>query len=92
VRYLVLYDIADSRRLQKVSKILKDYGIRMQNSTFEVALTGPQLHALQRDVDRVINLTLDGVKYFPICVRCDAKVEVFGKDSLCEPERVYEIV
>ncbi len=33
---LVVYDITDSKRLRKVSKLLEKYGLRAQNSTFEL--------------------------------------------------------
>jgi len=33
-RYLVSYDIADSRRLVRVHKTCKDYGISLQYSVF----------------------------------------------------------
>ncbi len=33
---LVVYDITSPSRLRKVSKILEKYGIRVQNSTFEL--------------------------------------------------------
>ena len=33
---LVIYDITEPRRLNKVAKVIKDYGIRVQKSIFEV--------------------------------------------------------
>jgi len=36
MRYLVVYDITDAKRLVKVSKYLETFGLRVQNSTFEI--------------------------------------------------------
>jgi len=35
---IVAYDIADERRLARVAKIVKDYGVRVQKSIFEVSV------------------------------------------------------
>ena len=35
---IVTYDIADPRRLNRVAKVIKDYGTRVQKSKFEVAV------------------------------------------------------
>jgi len=34
--YVIAYDITNDKRLRKVSKELQKYGIRVQNSTFEI--------------------------------------------------------
>ena len=33
---LIVYDITEPKRLRKVARLLEKYGIRVQNSTFEV--------------------------------------------------------
>ena len=35
---LIVYDIADARRLHKVAEVCKDYGIRIEYSVFECDL------------------------------------------------------
>lgn len=92
VRYLIIYDIADHRRLQRVAKVLGDYGRRLQNSTFEARLTPPQLTRLLDEVGRIIDPAVDNVKYLPICGACEGRLEVLGGDSLLESESAFKIV
>jgi len=79
--YYIIYDIADPKRLAKVARILKDYGVRKQKSKFEAELTDHQLRSLQKDLADTIEGSVDGVKYFPLCQRCRGKCEVLGKGS-----------
>ena len=59
--YLVTYDICDAKRLQKVSSLLRRYGIRVQKSVFECRINDTlcckmlnELNALCRDRDSVL--------------------------------------
>ena len=36
--YLIIYDITDNKRLQKIAKIMEDYGERIQRSVFEIEI------------------------------------------------------
>ena len=68
--YFIIYDIADPKRLNKVARILKNYGQRTQKSKFEAVLTPAQLEMLQREISATIHPDEDGVKYFPLCEKC----------------------
>lgn len=71
---IVAYDIADPRRLIRVAKIMKDYGLRVQKSVFEVE-TDPRLfREMRRRIEKELVFDEDGVKYFPLCKGC---AEVF---------------
>lgn len=90
--YFIIYDIADPRRLNRVAKILKDYGQRTQKSKFEANLEPTELKALQQRIGRVIHPEEDSVKYFPLCEKCFGKTEIFGKGHRKEPEPDFEIL
>ena len=90
--YFVIYDIADPKRLNRVAKILKNYGQRAQKSKFELNLTLAQLKSLQREIGRVIHPEKDGVKYFPLCESCFGKTETFGKGHSKGHDPEYEIM
>jgi CRISPR-associated protein Cas2 len=67
---LVAYDIANPRRLQRIARIMKDYGLRVQKSIFEVDVN-PRLFAeMRRRTEAAMDPTEDGVKYFPACKGC----------------------
>ena len=89
--YFIIYDIADPKRLNRVAKILKNYGQRAQKSKFEVSLRPHELRELQREIGRVIHPQEDGVKYFPLCEKCFGKTEVFGTGHSKGHDPAFEI-
>lgn len=75
---IIAYDIADSKRLLRVAKIMEDYGQRVQYSIFEAALSPLHSDMMQRRVEKVINKEFDGVKYYPLCEKCLQRAVVLG--------------
>jgi len=71
---IVAYDIANPRRLQRVAKLMKDYGLRVQKSVFEVETTPPLFREMRRRIEKELVFDEDGGKYFPLCQGC---AEVF---------------
>lgn len=68
--YLVIYDIANARRLSRVASICKDYGERVQESVFEIHVNDKMLQQLIKRISKVIDPLEDGVKIFPLCESC----------------------
>lgn len=89
---LALYDIAHPRRLYRVAKIMKDYGIRVQQSKFEIEVTEYQFSELQERIAEVISAKEDGVKYIPLCERCRHKTEVIGQGQYIDPDYQYLVI
>lgn len=77
--YLAVYDIADARRLRKIAAILKDYGVRIQKSVFELRLSPASLHVLERRLLTVMDEQEDGIKLFPLCESCLGKKNGLGR-------------
>jgi len=91
-RYLVVYDIREPRRLQRVAKILADYGRRVQKSKFEIEVGPAALRELYRRLAAEIEPEEDGIKYIPLCQACLARIEVIGQGAYIEPDAAYEVV
>jgi len=68
-RYLVIYDIANPRRLARVARVLEGFGQRIQKSVFECALDDSELDELQAKVLRCIRTDEDAVQYLRLCAR-----------------------
>lgn len=69
MEYLVTYDVdtttpAGQRRLRRVAKICEGYGIRVQQSVFEVTCTTAQLPALRQRLADTINHTTDNIRLY----------------------------
>lgn len=76
--YLVLYDIANPRRLTRAADIVLDYGVRVQKSVYEVWLTPQTYRVLRQRLADVIEPEEDGVKIFPMCEACVAQRITLG--------------
>lgn len=91
-RYLVVYDIADGKRLARAAAIVLDYGVRVQRSVYEVSLSPRTLASLQRRLAAVIEPAKDGVKIFPLCGACAARRATCGATVPQAPEALPWIV
>jgi CRISPR-associated protein Cas2 len=56
--------------LAKVAKIMKDHGMRVQKSIFEVTVKGSVFLEIKENIERVIVPEEGGVKYYPVCEKC----------------------
>jgi len=90
--YLAIYDIADPRRLNRVAKILKDYGTRVQQSKFEIDVSSRTFLELRQRIDEKIDPAEDGVKYIPLCETCRQKTEIIGQGRFIDPEREFMVL
>jgi len=91
MRMIVAYDIADPRRLQRVAKIVKDYGVRVQKSVFEVEVSETVLAKMRKRVEKVIDFAQDEVKYFPLCGQCGGLYVSLGAPVVELPDGPWRI-
>lgn len=83
---LITYDIANSRRLQRVAKVMLDYGLRVQRSIFEADISPAQFRELRDRTEAEMDFLEDGVKYFPLCKQCDYLWYVVGENLVFDDE------
>ena len=57
-------DTAGQKRLRKVAKICERYGMRVQNSVFEVLVDAAQLVTLKSELEKVIDIAQDSVRFY----------------------------
>lgn len=79
-KYLVVYDIREPSRLIKVAKIMEDYGQRVQLSVFECALNRQRIPTLKRRLLKVIDPEVDGIKFYPLCPKCEQRQNGIGQN------------
>ena len=75
---VIAYDIADSKRLNRIAKIMEDYGTRVQYSVFEVYADRHVLKQLMVRVMMVMNPEEDSVRIYSLCKDCEGKLEILG--------------
>ena len=91
-RYLVLYDIADNRRLARAAAIVLDYGVRIQRSVYEVRVSPRTLALLKQRLAAIIDPGKDGIKIFPLCESCAGRRSSLGASLPEAPEAVPWLV
>jgi len=83
---LVTYDIADSRRLQRIARLMARYGIRVQKSVFECNLTPARLNELRRNIDQTLVRDEDQIRFYRVPDQVIRNQEVVGRSGERMPE------
>lgn len=89
---IVTYDVADPRRLNRVARIIKDYGTRVQKSKFEVTVDKSTFVEMKARIEDTIEPAEDGVKYFPVCEKCAGTLEIIGQGIFIDPDEEYYVL
>ncbi|MCF8037990.1 MAG: CRISPR-associated endonuclease Cas2 [Desulfohalobiaceae bacterium] len=86
--YLVCFDIVNDNKRNKVAKILKGCGYRVQKSVFECPdLTEKKLLKLIDKIEKQIDAAEDSVRYYRLCRAC---LDGFEFSGLGEPPDVQD--
>lgn len=88
---LVTYDVNTQdangqKRLRKVAKQCKNYGVRVQNSVFECVVDAAQLRMLKKALYDVIDINKDSLRIYNLGNRTKSTVEHIGAKSAIDVE------
>ncbi len=80
---LITYDVdtiseKGQRRLRRVAKICKNYGLRVQNSVFECDVTEAQFTILKEELRTVIDEELDSIRFYHLNKNKNHCIETLG--------------
>ncbi len=78
---LVVYDIADPKRLRRVAKVMEGYGVRVQKSVFECDLGDAARARMLRDVEKWMVGDEDHLRLYPLTERLLVGAQVLGMAS-----------
>ena len=53
------------------------YGVRIQESVFELPVASSPMHECQNTIADVLNFTIDGLIVYQLCPACDNKTQNF---------------
>ena len=84
---LLTYDIDLSdggKTLRKVAKTCEDYGVRVQNSVFELDIDSAGLVKLKNVLGDIIDPSLDSIRKYKLGKMKKADVEIIGKREVVE--------
>lgn len=71
-------DEGGSKRLRKVAKVCESYGIRVQNSTFELLIDPAQYAQLKIKIGKIIDEKTDSVRFYRLGSSWHGKIETLG--------------
>ena len=78
MHYTVAYDITDDKRRNRVAKVLKDFGTRIQYSVFECNTDRRALLRLQNRLEKAIDADEDTVTFYHLCATCEKQIDRIG--------------
>lgn len=61
---LVIYDIVDNKKRNRMVKCLERYGVRVQKSAFEAYLSKKKYEQLMKDASRIIDKETDSLRVY----------------------------
>ncbi len=78
MKYAISYDISDDRVRYRTTKVLLEFGYRVQESVFEGFLSKDAVAELKGKIEKIIDRETDSVRLYPLCRDCEKKVEIMG--------------
>lgn len=91
MQYVVCYDITDDARRSRISQVLLDFGVRVQESVFVAHLDAVLAERLRERMLRVVDQERDRVHMFQICAVCESKAWVMGDEPVSTDPAYYVI-
>jgi len=85
---LVIYDIIDNRRRQRLAKLLKGYGYRIQKSAFECLLTNRKYLKLVDEIEK-LKEDDDLIKVYKL--HSDVEIRTYGDMKRVEEDEIIFI-
>ncbi|UCZ57713.1 CRISPR-associated endonuclease Cas2 [Desulfurispirillum indicum] len=79
---IVAYDSPDTRRRNRIHKLLKGYGSAVQRSVFECTLNRRTITKLNHELQRVIDPQHDNVRIYTLCHTCRQQSSSLGIGEL----------
>ncbi len=81
MKMLITYDIRNQKRWYKVFKMLKEKGLNVQLSCFEVDLKEYEIDDIIIKLQKLIDWQEDSVYFFPISKFSEGMMVKFGKNE-----------
>ena len=83
---LVTYDVdftqpKGANRLRKVAKLCERYGVRVQNSVFEMLVDPAQLAQIKVSLSEIIDMKADSVRFYRLGSKWETKIETMGLEK-----------
>lgn len=81
---LVIYDVSDNKRRNRLVKCLEQYAVRVQKSAFQGCLTKAQCKKLSKQIQRFIDAKTDSLRIYTDSM--EMNIQAWGKRTPLENE------
>ena len=71
-----------AKRLRKVAKLCEQYGVRVQNSVFEIMMDSAQLAFFKSKLSEIIDQKTDSVRFYRLGNKWDNKTDILGIEKV----------
>lgn len=88
---VVCYDIVDDKKRQRLAKLMKGYGERVQKSVFECRLDDGKYLKMKQEIEKLIDWEDDSVRYYNLCRGCSKNVAISGCGVVREEDDVIVV-
>ncbi|WP_169940371.1 CRISPR-associated endonuclease Cas2 [Campylobacter sp. RM15925] len=85
MKFVIAYDIQNSKNRKKLSDILEGLGYRVNLSVFECEINEAKLKKLIRELTPLVNSKKDSLRFYRICETCVGK-----SFELCDHVDIFE--
>ncbi len=76
---IMVYDVPDDRRRNRLHKLLKQFGLAVQYSAFEARLTPTERKQLLREAGQVLDIREDSFIIYPLAADQERGILHLGK-------------
>lgn len=88
---VIAYDVdmttADgAKRLRRVAGLCEKFGVRVQNSVFELIIDAAKLEVVKTSLERLIEPELDSVRIYKLGSHYESKITFLGKKPRLEQD------
>lgn len=70
-----------AKRLRKVAKLCEQYGVRVQNSVFEIMMDSSQLISFKSKISEIIDINTDSVRFYCLGNKWENKIDILGAEK-----------
>ncbi|SER78324.1 CRISPR-associated endonuclease Cas2 [Lachnobacterium bovis] len=81
---LIIYDVVNDKRRNKLAKYLSGYGNRVQKSAFEAKITTKKYEKLLKDLPNFCNITEDSIRVYKIIGKSQVKAWGVSEEAKVE--------
>ncbi|MGQ9677649.1 MAG: CRISPR-associated endonuclease Cas2 [Chloroflexota bacterium] len=79
---VISYDISDTKRRNKVARLLEGAGSRVLESVFECDLTPAQWTKVKQRLAKRLKADEDRARFYFLCQTCAVRTEILGGGSV----------